>query len=92
MFNTTNAVADDDNGTLPLVPISIKHGWMQHNTVTRERAADVYVVGSSLSLVRHNNDTGSIVGNDDITEENMIPVRTMLDISSMMMPNTYAII
>ena len=65
---------------------------MQENTVTRERAADVYVIGSSLSLVHHNNDTGSIVGNDDITEENMIPVRTMLDISSMMMPNTYAII
>lgn len=65
---------------------------MQENTVTRERAADVYVVGSSLSLVHHNNDTGSMVGNDDITEENMILVLTMLDISSIMIPNTYAII
>jgi hypothetical protein len=45
MFNTTNAVADDDNGALLLVLISIKHGWMQQNTVTRERTADVYVVG-----------------------------------------------
>jgi hypothetical protein len=33
-----------------------------------------------------------MVGNDGITEENMIPLLTMLDISGIMMPNTYAII